>query len=81
MKGQINSIATIIGLVSMAMTAFGFYTASNVRTDNKLGVAQKETTIVSERVARLETAVPNIEKDIIIIREDLKDIKRALNIK
>ena len=81
MKGQVTIAGIIMGLGAMALTAFGFYAASNVRTDNKIGTVQKETTTVSERVARLETAVPNIEKDIGIIRDDLRDIKKALNIK
>ena len=48
-KGQI-SIAWVIGIgVSIALAAFGTITATNNRTDDKVGAAQKETTLVSER--------------------------------
>ena len=80
-RGQI-SISWVIGIgVSIALAAAGTFAANDNRTDDKVGGVQKEVTIVSERVARLETSIPNIEKDVIIIRDDLRDIKRYLNIK
>lgn len=79
-KGQI-SIAWVIGIgVSIALAAFGTITATNNRTDDKVGAAQKETTLVSERVARLETSVPIMQADIKEIKDSLKGIERALRI-
>lgn len=36
---------------------------------------------ISERVAKIETLTPVMQSDIKEIKEDLKDIKRALNVK
>lgn len=53
-KGQINIVGAIIGLGAMALTAFGFYTASNNRTDNKIGGVQQEVSGVKVEVAAVK---------------------------
>ena len=77
-KGQITIAAVIMGLGAMALTAFGFYTASNVRTDNKIGVVQKDTTTVSEWTARVEEAILTLKEDNKTIKNDLKEILKIL---
>ena len=77
-KGQITIAAVIMGLGAMALTAFGFYTASNVRTDNKIGGVQKETATVSERTAKLEATIQVV---LPAIDKRLENIEKALRIK
>ena len=77
-KGQI-SISWVLGIAaSIALAAFGTITATNVKTNEKVGVAQKETSLVSERTAKLETAVPIIQKDIAEVKTEIKEINQTL---
>ena len=68
----------IIGGATMAMTAFGFYTASNVRTDNRIGEIRVEQSAEKERIAKLEEAITTIKDDNKIIKNDIKAILQAL---
>ena len=77
-QGQITLPAILIGLGAMALTTFGFYTASNVRTDNKIGEVQKETNLVSERTAKLEEAITTLKSDNTEIKRDLKEVLKLL---
>ena len=77
-KGQINIIGIVLASAGMAMTAFGFYTASNVRTDNRIGEIKTEQSAEKERIAKLEEAITTIKQDNAIIKSDIKTILQKL---
>ena len=78
-KGQIQIT------LSLLLTAGGIVAAAVASVFGMQLHTQQETADISERAAKLETAVPRIEatfeREIGLLREDIRDIKKALNIK
>jgi len=74
-KGQIQlTLAT-------ALMGISFLVAPVVAYFSAQAATKTEIAEVSERTARLETSVQNTDKNITEIKEDIKDIRKALNIK
>jgi hypothetical protein len=70
-----------IGVVGLIMTGVGFIVTPVVAYFSGQTATAKEISAVSERTAKLETIVPTIKEDTDEIKEDIRDIKKAFNIK
>ena len=76
-KGQ-SPLVIIISAAGVLLGAFGFYTNTNVRTDNKIGEVKIDQSQTQERVAKLEEAVATIKTDNAEIKADIKQILKLL---
>ncbi len=75
-KGQIA-----IGIIPIAIGGIMFVATPIIAFYSSQAAAEEKLAEVSERTARLETVVPTIKEDTDEIKDDIKDIKRALNVK
>ena len=75
-KGQMT-----IGIIPIVIGGIMFVATPIVAFYSSLGASDEKISGISERTAKLETIVPTIKEDTDEIKDDLKDIKKALNIK
>ncbi len=77
-SGQVNILAVVGIVISIALATIAGYAAQNVRTDDKIGKTNEQINAVSERTAVLEEAIKTIKKDTEITRDDIKEILKRV---
>lgn len=77
-KGQIQ---VSIGAIGILLTGIGFVVTPVATYFYGQTATAKEISELSTRTAVLENSIRNTDTNVTEIRDDLKDIKKALNIK
>lgn len=86
LKGTIGLMPILVtGVITVLTTLGGAYitasaAASNQLYETKLAV-QKSDSELDGRIIRLETDIPYIKTGVTDLKDDINDIKKALNIK
>lgn len=77
-RGQIPVVNILSIAVAVLVPVIGGYFYQSRRTDDKVQAVDIKVGAVSERTAKLETAVEIIQKDNAATRQDIKDFLKEL---
>ena len=77
-KGQVSLMAILSIAVAVLVPSISGYLYQSRRTDDKVQAVDIKVGAVSERTAKLETAVEIIQKDNAATRQDIKDFLKEL---